>query len=191
MKIYTGRGDNGTAGLISGERILKSHDRIEALGDIDELISVLGLLRIYLTSDCKEKDDELRRIQTDLFDIGTLVATWRDSPAPSKCRQIGSEHIRWLESAIDYISSQVPVLEHFLLPFGHPTAVWAHFARTICRRAERHFVKLSVEAMVGKPPKLLRWAIIYLNRLSDYLFVAGRYGNHMAGIPDDILIRRT
>lgn len=185
MKIYTGRGDDGTAGLLSGERVPKSHERIDAIGDIDELSSALGLLRIYLPATYEEIGKEIRLIQSDLVNMGALIATWRDSPTLQGLKQIQEEHIRFLEAAIDRLDQKLPAIEHFILPDGHPSAAWAHFARTVCRRVERHVVRLSLEVKVGKPPKHLRWAIIYLNRLSDYLFVVSRYCNYLEGISDE------
>jgi cob(I)alamin adenosyltransferase len=186
MKIYTGKGDNGTAGLLSGERVPKSHERIDAIGDIDELTSSLGLLRVNLPKENEEIGKEIKRIQSDLLYVGALISTWRDAPVLKKLKQINKEHIDFLEAAIDRVDQKMPPLEHFILPDGHPAAAWAHFARTICRRTERHIVRLSVEIKVGKHPKLLRWVIIYLNRLSDYLYVVGRYCNYLAGIADDV-----
>jgi cob(I)alamin adenosyltransferase len=188
MKIFTGKGDNGTTGLLSGERVPKSHERINAIGDIDELITTLGLLRVHLPREGEEIGKEIRRIQSDLFHVGALISTWRDSPTLQKLKQIDEEHINFLEAAIDRIDQKLPALEHFILPDGHPSAAWAHFARTICRRAERHVVRLSVEIKVGNPPKVLRWVVVYLNRLSDYLFVVGRYCNYLADIADDLWI---
>jgi cob(I)alamin adenosyltransferase len=185
MKIFTGKGDNGTTALLSGERVPKSHERIDAIGDIDELTSSLGILRVHLPREDEEIGKEIRRIQSDLFNVGALLSTWRDSPTLQRLTQIGQEQVTFLETAIDRLDQKLPVLEHFILPDGHPAAAWAQFARTICRRAERHVVRLSVEIKVGNPPKVLRWVVVYLNRLSDYLFLVGRYYNHLAGIADD------
>ena len=186
MKIYTRRGDNGTAGLLSGERISKSHERIEALGDIDELTSALGIVRMSMRQGDEEVGREIRVIQSNLLKLGAQIATWRDSPEAERYSGVGEADVRTLETAIDRIQESLPVLEHFLLPFGHPAAVHAHMARSVCRRAERHVVRLSVQVSVGKPPKVLKWALVYLNRLSDYLFVAARYLNLRAGMPDDL-----
>ena len=186
MKIFTGKGDNGTTGLLSGERVLKSHERIDAIGDIDELTTTLGLLRVHLPKEDKEVGKEIRQIQSDLFIIGALISTWRDSPTVQNLKQIDKEHIDFLEAAIDRINEKLPTLDHFILPDGHPSAAWAHFARTVCRRAERHVIRISVEVKVGNPPRVLRWVVVYLNRLSDYLFAVGRYCNHLADIEDDL-----
>jgi len=186
MKIYTGRGDDGTAGLLSGERVPKSHERIDAFGTVDELSSALGVLRAGLTGDDPETGNQLRRIQSDLMKVGAWLAAWRDAPVLEKLAGITDEDIRFLEASIDSLEEFLPALKGFLLTGGHPSAAWAHFARSICRRAERKVVGLSVELKVGRPVKQIKPVIVYLNRLSDYLFVLGRYCNHLAKVPDDI-----
>ena len=185
MKIFTGKGDNGTTGLFSGERVPKNHERIDAIGDIDELNSALGLLRVYLSEENEEICTEIRNIQANLLYVGGLIATWRDSPYLKQLKQISEQQVERLEAGMDRIDKVLPALNRFILPNGHPAAVWAQFARTVCRRAERKVVGLSVEVKVGRPPIQLRWVLAYLNRLSDYLFVLGRYCNFLAGIPDD------
>lgn len=185
MKIYTGRGDNGTAGLFSGERVLKSHDRIEAFGDVDELNSSLGTLRSALPGDQVDLINEIKQIQSHLFHIGAWLATSREAPVLSHLQEIREEHIRFLESAIDRIVERLPALKHFVLPGGCLAASFAHQARTVCRRTERHAVRISVEALVGRPPKRLKGVLVYLNRLSDYLFVLARYCNFIHNQPDD------
>jgi cob(I)alamin adenosyltransferase len=186
MKIYTGRGDDGTAGLLSGERVPKSHERIDAFGDIDELSSALGVLRAGLTGGALETDAVLRRIQSDLLKIGACLAAWRDAPVLERLEKIDDDDVRFIETSIDALEAVLPRLKGFLLSTGHPSAAWAHFARSVCRRAERKVVGLSVELKVGRPPRQLRGIMVYLNRLSDYLFVLGRYCNHLAQVPDDI-----
>jgi cob(I)alamin adenosyltransferase len=185
MTIFTGKGDNGTTGLFSGERVPKNHERIDAIGDIDELNSALGLLRVYLSEENEDVCKEIRNIQANLLYVGGLIATWRDSPHLKELKQLGKQQVENLEEGIDRLDKILPALNRFILPNGHPAAVWAQFARTVCRRAERKVVGLSVEVKVGKPPKQLRWVLAYLNRLSDYLFVLGRYCNFLTGIPDD------
>lgn len=186
MKIYTGRGDNGTTELLSGERVPKSHERIDAIGDIDELNSALGLLCVYLLKEKEEICKEIRNIQVNLLYVGEVIATWRNASYHKKLKRIGKQQVKNIEAGIDRIDKKLPVLNHFILPSGHPSAIWAQFARTVCRRAERKVVRLSVEVKVGRPPKHFRWVIVYLNRLSDYLFVLGRYCNSLEGIPDDL-----
>lgn len=185
MRIYTGRGDDGTAGLFSGERVLKCHDRIEAFGDVDELNSALGTLRSVLPDNQTFLINEIKQIQSHLFHVGAWLATSREAPILSHLQEIGAEHIRFLERAIDRITGQLPVMKHFILPGGCFAASLAHQARTVCRRAERHAVRISVEAQLGRPPKRLKGVLVYLNRLSDYLFVLASYCNFIHNHPDD------
>ena len=179
-KIYTRSGDNGTAGLFSGERVLKSHERIESFGDVDELNSSLGVLMAVLPDDTGELPlmAQLIQIQSDLFHVGAWLATSRESEALSKLEEIGTDRIVFLETAIDQMEERLPHLNKFILPNGRMAGAWAHFARTICRRAERHVVRLSIEAPLGKKPRKLKGVLAYLNRLSDYLFVLARYCNY-------------
>ena len=186
MKIYTGKGDNGTAGLLSNERVPKNHERINAFGDIDELGSVLGVLRASLATDMIEPDNQIRRIQSDLLKIGACLSAWRNEKALSRLQNIGDKDILFLETSIDSIEEVLPELKGFLLSGGHPSAALAHFARAVCRRAERKVVGLSIELKAGRPAQLIKPFIVYLNRLSDYLFVFSRYCNHRAHISDDL-----
>ena len=156
IRIYTGRGDDGTVGLISGERVSKSNERIDAFGDIDELSSALGVLRAGVADDAMETDIPLRRIQSDLLKIGTFLAAWRNLPLLGHVERIGDEDIRFIESSIDVIEEILPDLKGFLLSAGHPSAASAHLARSICHRAERKVVRLSVELKVGRPPRQLK-----------------------------------
>jgi cob(I)alamin adenosyltransferase len=180
MKIYTGVGDRGKTSLFSGERVPKSHLRIEAYGDVDELNSILGALVASLPPACKELAQPLQAIQSDLFHVGAWLATTPDSPAIANLQAIGQEQIQALESAIDRLEERLPPLTHFILPGGHPAATWAHLARTVCRRAERHVVRLAHESDRAN----LEGVIVYLNRLSDYLFVLARYCNHRLDVPE-------
>ena len=111
MKIYTRRGDNGTAGLLSGERISKSHERIEALGDIDELTSALGIVRMSIRQGDEEVGREIRVIQSNLLKLGAQIATWRDSPEAERYSGVGEADVRTLETAIDRIQESLPVLD--------------------------------------------------------------------------------
>jgi cob(I)alamin adenosyltransferase len=182
-KIYTRTGDRGTTALGDGRRVRKDHLRIAAFGDVDELNSVLGLaLMGGLES---EGSVVLRAVQNDLFDLGADLCvpektvrgkTRRPRPAPLR---ITADHVKPLEETIDRFNASLPALKSFVLPGGSPAAAWLHLARTICRRAERSVVALSRRARVNEQ------AIIYLNRLSDLLFVMARRAN--AGGHGDIL----
>ncbi len=184
MKIYTGKGDTGTAGLLNGTRIIKSDAQVEAVGDIDELNSALGVLQAVFPATEKGVLEEIRAIQSDLLHMGAWVATPRTSPSIRLLKGIDDQKIMFLESGIDRMDSLLPPLKGFILPSGNLAAAWSHLARTICRRAERHVVRLSVEAPMGNTPKHLGNTLKYLNRLSDYLFVLARYCNHLLNSPD-------
>ncbi len=180
MKIYTGAGDRGKTSLFSGERVPKSHRRIEAYGDVDELNATLGMLIASLAPACGELAQPLHDIQSNLFHVGAWLATTPDSPAIADLQAIGQEQIQALEAAIDRLTEHLPPINNFILPGGHPAAAWAHLARTVCRRAERHVVRLADES--GREP--LNGVLVYLNRLSDYLFTLARYCNHRLDVAE-------
>lgn len=184
MKIYTRHGDNGTCGLFSGERVPKSHDRINAFGEIDELNSSLGVFLSLIPENHRDLTQEIRKIQGDLFDIGAWIATSRKSPSLVKLQEISSEQIQFLESAIDRMEEALPEISDFVLPGGHPAAAYAYLARAVCRRAERKVVRISSEATLGNPPIRLAGVIRYLNRLSDYLFVLARHYSRENGVEE-------
>ena len=175
MKIYTKTGDTGQTGLFGGGRVSKDDLRVEAYGDVDELNAVLGMARCIEIM--PRIDEVLVPIQRDLFAIGALLATPdRDRMAShlEKAR-IDDARISALEHAIDDGESELEPLHAFIIPGGTPKAAALHVARTVCRRAERHVVRLQRD--VELPPI----AIIYLNRLSDLLFTLARLANRRAG----------
>jgi len=186
MKIYTGSGDKGKTSLFSGERVSKNDRRVEAFGDVDELNSLLGLLAATLPREEEDRIGEIERIQSTLFQIGAWLATTRESPAMEFIEKINEERIRFLEEAIDGMTEKMPDLKAFVVPGGHLSAGMAHMARTVCRRAERHVVPLSKAVKTGKTPVILRGTLIFLNRLSDYLFTLARYCNWSHGIADKV-----
>jgi cob(I)alamin adenosyltransferase len=173
-KIYTRTGDKGTTALATGERVSKHALRIDAYGTIDETNSCIGIARLYTGKDAK-LDAMLSRIQNDLFDLGADLAT------PDKTKEeLGYEPLRIvaaqvtrLEVEIDDLNAKLEPLRSFVLPAGEPAAAHLHLARTICRRAERLMVALNDEraGAVSEP------ALRYVNRLSDFLFVAARFVN--------------
>ncbi len=169
MKIYTRTGDAGQTSLFGGARVAKDDPRIEAYGTLDELNSQLGVALATIGP-----HDELQRVQADLFEIGAHLA----SPATSRFPGPPQSRIEELEQGIDVMEAQLPPLKTFILPAGTTTATQLHVARTVCRRAERLVVALRDET-----PATVA-CIAYLNRLSDYLFVAARFANHRAGVED-------
>ena len=165
MKIYTRTGDHGQTSLFGGTRVAKNDARIEAYGTVDELNSFLGAVTGF---------EEIAAIQSDLFEIGAHLA----SPGTSRFPGVDPSRIERLERAIDAMEGELTPLTSFILPGGSPRAAQLHIARTVCRRAERRVVALED----GSPAT--QSTIAYLNRLSDYLFVAARYANLKAGVPD-------
>ncbi len=186
MKIYTGTGDRGKTSLFSGQRVSKADERIEAYGDLDELNSTIGGLVAGLPGELAELIEELRQIQSALFQIGALFATTPDSPSWEALPPIASEQIEKLEQAMDRMAGSLPELKRFVLPGGHVTAAWSHLARAICRRAERHAVRFLDTAFENRIPEPYRKALVYINRLSDYLFLVARYCNHILGVPEEL-----
>jgi len=175
MKIYTRTGDRGDTSLFGGQRVPKDALRIEAYGTVDELNSVLGIVR----ADNAEPalDATLQRIQDELFVLGADLATPR-SLEKKGVRRIAHTEADRLEQEIDRFEADLKPLKSFILPGGSPVAARMHFARTVCRRAERIVVRLSRNEDIGDD------ITIYLNRLSDLLFVLARYANHAARVPE-------
>ncbi|HEU5303390.1 MAG TPA: cob(I)yrinic acid a,c-diamide adenosyltransferase [Gemmatimonadales bacterium] len=178
MKIYTRTGDAGETGLFGGGRVPKDHPRVAAYGDIDELNSVIGMIRA--TEPVELFDDLLQSIQHDLFAIGGHLAT----PDPERVTQalekasVSPEQVARFERVIDEADRELAPLRAFVLPGGSPKAAAMHLGRTVCRRAERSVVGLAHDSQV---PGLF---LVYLNRLSDLLFTLARVANHRAGIKD-------
>ena len=172
-KIYTRTGDDGTTGLVSGPRRLKSDMRVEAYGTVDETNSVIGLARLH-TADQPDLDAMLARIQNDLFDLGAdLAAPDTGEPLEYEPLRIIDSQVQRIEQEIDALNATLDPLRSFILPGGSPAAAWLHLARTVARRAERHMVELSKR----EGETVSRAAIEYINRLSDFLFVASRVLN--------------
>ncbi|MEJ2731706.1 MAG: cob(I)yrinic acid a,c-diamide adenosyltransferase [Deltaproteobacteria bacterium] len=185
MKIYTGTGDRGITSLFSGERVPKDNTRVDAYGDIDELNSILGALAASL-SDKEALIAELHQIQSTLMQLSAWLATHPDSALIESLEEITDEQIGFLEDAIDRLQKGLPVLKGFILPTGHITASLAHVARTVCRRSERKVVPLLNKVPDGKAGVQYRKSLVYLNRLSDYLFVLARHCNHVNGFSDKL-----
>jgi cob(I)alamin adenosyltransferase len=156
----------------------KDHGRIEAYGDVDELNSLIGTLLAALTDTQQAVRDELLCIQVDLFHLSAWLATTPGSPAEDSLEEFNAEKITFIENAIDRLESKLPALKHFILPGGHITAAWAHVARAVCRRAERHVLRVLEENSY--------YLLMYLNRLSDYLFMLARYLNKSNQISENI-----
>ena len=174
MKIYTRTGDEGETGLFGGGRVSKTHPRVEAYGDVDELNATVGLARAIELM--PRIDEVLVPIQRDLFAIGALLAT----PDREKMKRhlekasIDAKRITELERAIDAGDDELEPLKSFIVPGGTPKAAALHVARTVCRRAERRVIALGADEI----PSIV---VVYLNRLSDLLFTLARVANRRAG----------
>jgi cob(I)alamin adenosyltransferase len=172
VKIYTRTGDAGETSLFGGARVPKNDPRIDAYGTVDELNAFIGLARAAWNG--SPIDGELAAIQSDLFDAGAQLA----SPGSTQFRGADPMRVASLERAIDDMERELPALKSFILPGGTIAAAHLHVARTICRRAERLVIALGDEQTKD--------TLVYLNRLSDYLFVAARFANRKSGVDDVI-----
>jgi cob(I)alamin adenosyltransferase len=177
-KIYTKTGDQGKTSLVNGERVSKSHLRLECYGTVDELNSTLGVLLSHLQSHGFEGVDLfLTKTQNHLFNVGSQLAC-PDPKLAAQLPNIKPEIITAIEQQIDTLSQGLPPLKQFILPGGHLLSSHAHIARTVCRRAERACCTLSETEVL--PENL----IPYLNRLNDYFFVLARFFNHQLGVEE-------
>jgi cob(I)alamin adenosyltransferase len=175
MKIYTTTGDAGDTSLFGGKRVPKSNLRIDAYGTVDELNAQIGVVRAFKPP--AEVDELFGQIQNQLFILGADLAA-PSSSAPSNHQRIHQHEIQFLEGTIDQLDEQLESLKSFILPGGSLVSAQLHVARTVCRRAER-----LVDAL-GRKEEIGRFPLIYLNRLNDFLFVAARYANKLAGIEE-------
>jgi cob(I)alamin adenosyltransferase len=166
MKIYTKTGDKGYTSLFGGKRVEKHNIKIEAYGTVDELLAYMGLIRDFSEGKTKEV---IISIQNTLFNIGSHLATPKlNDKAQSKLPDVGEKDITLLEKEMDRMDKNIPAMTNFVLPGGHPSISHCHIARTICRRAERRISALNEIEEVNNDAK------IYVNRLSDYLFMLSR-----------------
>jgi cob(I)alamin adenosyltransferase len=185
-RVYTRAGDDGRTALLGGKRVPKDHPRVEAYGCLDELNAVVGVCRATLASDKKitaaerrALDARLREIQNRLFDAGSVLAApdgkaWKGMPLP------GPAEIGALEKSMDVMNKGLPALTSFVLPGGSEANAWLHQSRTACRRAERRVVTLARKESV--PADVIR----YLNRLSDWFFVAARHVSALTKTPETL-----
>ncbi|MCB1142023.1 MAG: cob(I)yrinic acid a,c-diamide adenosyltransferase [Leptospiraceae bacterium] len=179
MKIYTKTGDTGMTSLARGGRVAKSDSRVEMYGTCDELNSSLGITVSLLTPN-SELRDPLYFIQSLLFELGSELAGYLP-PGRENSTSLNEEDIHYLENEIDRMNESLPELRSFILPGGTPPASHLHLSRTICRRLERIMVREKLEKGI-----VHEMGIRFINRLSDYLFVAARYENHCSKTEDVI-----
>jgi cob(I)alamin adenosyltransferase len=167
-RIYTRTGDDGTTALGTGARRKKYDLRVEAYGTVDEVNATIGLVRLHTQG--AELDAGLARIQNDLFDVSADLCLAEKGPGGARLT-VTDAQVAWLETEIDRLNADLAPLKSFILPGGSPASAFLHLARTVCRRAERIMVELKDKEGVSEP------SLRYINRLSDYLFVAGRFAN--------------
>jgi cob(I)alamin adenosyltransferase len=180
-KIYTRTGDDGTTALGSGRRVAKYDLRVECYGTLDETNAAIGLARVHTRDTDKTLDAMLARIQNDLFDVGAELCYPDESKDARGRLMVSDVQVRRLESEIDTLNAELEPLRSFVLPGGSPASSYLHLARTISRRAERLMVALAARPNEPVGDAALR----YINRLSDFLFVAARFANDKGR--DDVL----
>ena len=184
-RVYTRQGDGGETGLAGGQRVPKDAPRIEAYGTVDELNACLGMARVTLREMAgraprlRELDAIVLRVQHELFNLGSILATLPEDVHPRQARVTGAE-VAQLEAEMDRMNAELPRLKSFVLPGGNRIDAELHVARTVCRRAER--VTVALGRVGGVPPEAVR----YLNRLSDALFVWSRWASHVLGSPETL-----
>ncbi len=178
MKIYTKTGDDGSTGLFDGSRVLKSSHRIEAYGCVDELNSIVGIISTFELPQILS--EQATTIMNLLFNVGSDLATPFQSKQSDFIERIELQNAGLIEQFIDILTAELPTLKNFILPGGTTVASYYHFARTVCRRAERNIVRLKEIEDINENVLLL------MNRLSDYFFTAARYFNFKIGVNERI-----
>ncbi len=177
-RIYTKTGDNGQTSLIGGTRVSKTEPRLDAYGTLDELNSVLGVIRANLGPKWGGHfESHLQTVQNNLFNMGSRLAC-EDAQILSSLPDLSADALSLLENDMDTWEAELPPLKQFILPGGTVASAYAHVARTVCRRGERQLVRLREQVPVADNH------LVYLNRLSDWLFVLARKLNHLAGTAD-------
>lgn len=187
MKIYTKTGDQGNTGLVGGQRVLKNHLRIESYGTLDEANCLLGVAIEELSHETetslKDLKEFLKRTQHTLFQVGAELAT-PDAKKVSEASNVSHIHITALESQIDLYTKELPGLKNFILPGGSRVAATLHLARAVVRRAEREIVGLM--QILNEDEQIRSEILIYINRLSDFLFTAARWTNWKKQVADEL-----
>ncbi len=178
MKIYTKTGDHGETSLLGGTRVLKSHDLIDAYGDLDELNSFVGFALTAFPDSWQHEKKLFESIQVNLFILGSQLACEKEKRALFKLKTIEETEIQNLENEIDKMTKELEPLKNFILPGGSEVASRIHLCRTITRRVERKVIASFDES--NQPEN----SVIYLNRLSDYFFCFARFANHQMGVAD-------
>ena len=175
MKIYTRKGDSGHTSLISGKIVDKHNTTVDAYGTIDELNSFIGLLKDYVEE--KKIKEVLHDIQLKLFSVGSILASAGDKNFSEKVK-IEKKDVEYIELEIDRLNKDLPELKNFVIPGGHKTSSYSHVCRSICRRAERKISELNNKSSVDSN------ILAYINRLSDFFFVLGRFLKHSDNVDE-------
>ncbi len=191
MKGGIGSGDVGMTSLLSGERVPKTHPRVEACGDVDELTSLLGAVAAALPDAQGALRGEIQAVQRDLMNVGAALAATPGSSAAGMLHPPGKDRLVALEARIEDMENDLPRLQSFVLPGGSPAAAWTHVARAVCRRAERHAAALAAaEGPAAASPTAPRadavrdFVLPYLNRLSSYLFTLALWCNRVGNVEE-------
>jgi cob(I)alamin adenosyltransferase len=179
MRGGIGSGDGGMTSLLSGERVPKTHPRVEACGDVDELASLLGAVIAAIPDGQGALRGELQAVQGDLMNVGAALAAMPGSTAAGMLHPPGKDRLAALEARIEDMEAGLPRLQSFILPGGSPAAAWTQVARAVCRRAERH-----AAALASAPDVVSDSILPYLNRLSSYLFTLARWCNKASGVEE-------
>ncbi len=179
MKVYTATGDRGKTSLFSGEGVPKYSPRIAVYGELDELNSVMAAVASAIDEEHHSLIEEIQLMQAQLLAAGAWLATTPGSPSAKSLKPFTEEPALRLESTIDRMSESLPDLKQFILPGGHQSASFAHIARCVCRRVERQAIAMIEEDGQAGPTETMKHILVFLNRLSDYLFVLARYCNFL------------
>lgn len=178
MHIYTRHGDDGRTLLLSGSRVWKDDLRVKACGEVDELCSWLGVIAAHLPESRPELAVQVRQVQAELFALGAAAQLAGRLETHPEIHPVGVKECSRMERWIDALEVALPTLDGFIIPGGCPAAAFTHVARSVCRRAEREFVALTRNADADSAV-ILTDAVAYLNRLADFLFMMGRFCNHI------------
>lgn len=187
MHIYTRHGDDGRTLLLSGSRVWKDDPRVQTCGEVDELCSWLGVLAAHLPESRPELAVQVRQVQAELFVMGAAAQLAGKLDAHPEIHPVGVKECSRMEHWIDALEIALPALDGFIMPGGCPAAAFTQVARCVCRRTERELVALARNADADSAAVLTN-AVAYLNRLADFLFMLGRFCNHLADTEENVIV---
>ncbi len=186
MHIYTRHGDDGRTLLLRGPRVWKDDPRVQTCGEVDELCSWLGVVAAHLPDSRPELTVQIRQVQAELFAVGAAAQLAGRLDAQPEIRTVGAKECSRMERWIDALEAELPALDGFVIPGGSPAAAFIHVARSTCRRTERRMVALARNTDADGAATLSD-AVAYLNRLADFLFMLGRFCNHIADVEETVV----